>query len=92
MAVWNSQYISSAVFMDVSSVTNSLLHLSRSSFNTCMLALWYMYILRGFYLDDPRLAANYDYWDPVMIAYSWYGCRFFNKGGVSCEEQVQYVV
>ena len=78
--------------MDVSSVTNSLHHLSRSSFNTCILALWCMYILRGFYLDDPRLAANYDYWDAVMIDYSWYCCRFLNKVGVSCEEQVQDVV
>ena len=43
-------YISLTVFMDVSLDVNSLFHLSSSSFRACMLALWYMYILRGFCL------------------------------------------
>ena len=38
------------MFMDVSLDMNSLLNLSRSSFRACMLALWHMYILRGFCL------------------------------------------
>ena len=40
-AVWNSLYISFAVFMDESLVTNSLLHLSRSSFRACMYVALY---------------------------------------------------
>ena len=49
-AVWNSVYISSTVFVDISLVAKLLLHLSRSSFRAWVLALWYMYILRGFCL------------------------------------------
>ena len=42
-----------------------------------------------FLLDDSGLAASCGYWDAVMIAYSWFYCRSFNKGGVtgSCAEQ-----
>ena len=36
--------------MDISLVAKVLLHLCRSSFSAWMLALWYMYILRGFCL------------------------------------------
>ena len=36
--------------MDISLVAKLLLHLSRSSFRAWVLALWYMYILRGFCL------------------------------------------
>ena len=49
-AVWNSVYISSTVFVDISLVAKLLLHLSRSSFSAWVLALWYMHILRGFCL------------------------------------------
>ena len=47
---WHNGNISLTVFMDVSLDVNSLFHLSSSSFRACMLALWYMYILRGFCL------------------------------------------
>ena len=46
-AVWNSVYISSTVFVDISLFAKLLLHLSRSSFSAWVLASWYMYILRG---------------------------------------------
>ena len=36
--------------MDISLVAKLLLHLSRPSFRACVLALWCMYILRGFCL------------------------------------------
>ena len=42
----NSVYISSTVFMDISLVAKLLFLLSWSSFRACVLALWYMYILR----------------------------------------------
>ena len=49
-AVWNSVYLSSTVFVDISLVAKLLLHLSRSSFRAWVLASWYMYILGGFCL------------------------------------------
>ena len=86
-AVWISVYISSTVFVDISLVAKLLLHLSGSSFRAWVLALWYMYILRGFCLMTLGLQL-------VMII-GMPSCSFipgtmyyrsFNKGMVSCEE------
>ena len=53
-------------------------------YGTCILA-WFL-------LDDSGFAAGYDYWDAVVVTYSWYYCRSVNKGRVSCVKQVHGVI